>query len=60
MAATTTANRTNVVGLEQVVEHVESGAAVRASQNALLSELPGVTFAFLTLAYVVISLMALS
>jgi hypothetical protein len=59
MAATTTANRTNV-GLNQDVERVGSGVAVRAAQNALLSELPGVTFAFLTLAYVVFSLVGLS
>ena len=60
MAYTTTADRTNA-GLDQVVvERVESGEAVRVVQNALLSELPGVTFAFLTLAYVVFSLMGLS
>ncbi len=60
MAATTTANQANVAGLTPVVDRVESAAAVRASQNALLSELPGMTFAFLTLAYVVFSLVALS
>jgi hypothetical protein len=59
MAATTTANGTHV-GLDQVVvERVESGAEVRAAQNVLLSELPGVMFAFLTLAYVVSSLVVL-
>ena len=60
MAYTTTADRTSA-GLNQVVvERVESGAALRVAQSALLSELPGVTFAFLTLAYVVFSLMGLS
>jgi hypothetical protein len=59
MNATTTANGSKV-GLNQVVEQVESTAAVRAAQSVLLSELPGMTFAFLTLAYVVLSLVGLA
>jgi hypothetical protein len=59
MNATTTANGTKV-GLNQVVEQVESTSAVRAAQSVLLSELPGMTFAFLTLAYVVLSLVGLA
>jgi hypothetical protein len=58
MNATTTANGTKV-GLNQV-EQMESTAAVRAAQSVLLSELPGMTFAFLTLAYVVLSLVGLA
>ena len=37
----------------------ESTSSVRALQNAFLSELPGVTFALLTLVYVVSSLVRL-
>lgn len=59
MNATTTANGTKV-GLNQVVEQMESTGAVRVSQSLLLSELPGMTFAFLTLAYVVFSLISLA
>jgi hypothetical protein len=59
MNATTTANGTKV-GLNQMVEQVESTGAVRTSQSLLLSELPGMTFAFLTLAYVVFSLISLA
>lgn len=58
MNATTTANGTKI-GMNRV-EHVESNAAVRIAESVLLSELPGMTFAFLTLAYVVLSLVGLS
>jgi len=34
-------------------------AADRIAQNSLLSELPGVAFAFLTLAYIVLSFVSL-
>ena len=57
MAATTISQR--LAGFQQVKEQTETVAADRIAQNSMLSELPGATFAFLTLAYIVFSLMSL-
>ncbi len=57
MAATTVSQR--LAGFQQVREQTESVTANRIAQNSLLSELPGVTFAFLTLAYIVLSFVSL-
>jgi hypothetical protein len=57
MAATTINQR--LAGFQQVQEQTETAAADRIAQNSLLSELPGVAFAFLTLAYIVLSFVSL-
>lgn len=57
MAATTVSQR--FAGFQRIKEQTETVAANRIAQNSLLSELPGVTFAFLTLAYIVLSLVSL-
>jgi hypothetical protein len=57
MAATTINQR--LAGFQQVREQTETSAANRIAQNSLLSELPGVTFAVLTLAYIVLSFVSL-
>jgi hypothetical protein len=57
MAATTVEQR--LAGFQEVKEQTETVAADRIAQNSLLSELPGVAFAFLTLAYIVFSLVSL-
>ena len=57
MAATTIDQR--LAGFQQVQEQTENVAADRMVQNSLLSELPGVVFAFLTLAYIVLSFVSL-
>ncbi|MGB8682182.1 MAG: hypothetical protein WCD12_04805 [Candidatus Binatus sp.] len=57
MAATTINQR--LAGFQQVQEQTETVAADRIAQNSLLSELPGVAFAFLTLAYIVLSFVSL-
>jgi hypothetical protein len=60
MAATTINQR--LAGFQQVNEQQTETAATaadRIAQNSLLSELPGVTFAFLTLAYIVFSFVSL-
>ncbi len=57
MAATTVDRR--LAGFQQIREQTETAAADRIAQNSLLSELPGVTFAFLTLAYIVLSFVGL-
>lgn len=59
MAATTTAHHTTFAGFKPVPEQTEAGAAERIAQNTLLTELPGAAFAFLTLAYLVLSLASL-
>ena len=58
MAATIT-NQARIAGFQRIKEQTETVAADRIAQNSLLSELPGVTFAFLTLAYVVASFASL-
>lgn len=57
MAATTINQR--LAGFQQVQEQTETVAANRIAQNSLLTELPGVTFAVLTLAYIVLSFVSL-
>jgi len=57
MAATTYNQR--IAGFNEVREQTETVAADRIAQNSLLSELPGMAFAFLTLAYIVFSLVSL-
>ncbi|HYL58655.1 MAG TPA: hypothetical protein VEU51_07260 [Candidatus Acidoferrales bacterium] len=57
MAATTVNAR--IANFQRVKEQTETVAADRIAQNSLLSELPGMTFAFLTLAYVVASFASL-
>jgi hypothetical protein len=52
----TTINSTNA---QFVNYQKESTSSVRALQNAFLTELPGVTFAVLTLVYIVASLVRL-
>jgi hypothetical protein len=58
MNATTNEARLAVVA--NLNETVEATAGTRLAQNSLLSELPGVVFAVLTLGYVVSSLIALA
>jgi hypothetical protein len=57
MAATTISQK--LAGFQQVREQTETVAADRIAQNSLLTELPGLAFAVLTLAYVVFSLVSL-
>jgi hypothetical protein len=57
MAATTINQR--LAGFQDVQEQTELVAADRVAQNSLLSELPGLTFAVLTLAYIVLSFVRL-
>lgn len=58
MAATTTISQ-RLASFQQVREQTETVAADRIAQNSLLTELPGVTFAFITLSYIVLSLLSL-
>ena len=57
MAATTINQR--LAGFQQIQEQTETVAADRIAENSLLSELPGLTFAVLTLAYIVLSFVSL-
>ena len=57
MAATTINQR--LAGFQDVQEQTELVTADRVAQNSLLSELPGLTFAVLTLAYIVLSFVRL-
>ena len=52
----TTAARTN---LDYLNEQTEQSGGIRALQNVVLSELPGVTFAAITLLYVLTALIGL-
>jgi len=54
----TTINQT-LAGFQNVKEQTGASTADRIAQNSLLSELPGVAFAFLTLAYIVLSFVSL-
>ena len=56
--AATTINQ-SFAGFQQVKEQTETAVADRIAQNSLLSELPGVVFAFLTLGYIVLSFVSL-
>jgi hypothetical protein len=55
----TTVNQ-QLAGFQETQVQTENVAAERVAQNSLLSELPGVTFAFLTLAYIVFSFASLA
>jgi hypothetical protein len=56
----TTVNQARLASFQQVKEQTETVAADRLAQNSLLSELPGAAFAFLTLAYIVLSFASLA
>jgi hypothetical protein len=56
MQATTTINSTDA---KHINYRNEPTASVRALQNTVLSELPGIAFAVLTLVYIVSSLVRL-
>lgn len=58
--AATTINQARLTGFQDTKEQTETVAADRMAQNSLLSELPGATFAFLTLAYIVFSFASLA
>lgn len=51
-------NQAAIPGL--VKDEHETGEAIRRAQFAMLNELPGVVFGFLTLAWIVTSLFALA
>ena len=55
-----TTNEARFAGIANTNEAAESTAGIRFAQNSLLSELPGVVFGLITLAYVVSSLLALA
>jgi hypothetical protein len=57
--AATTINQARLAGFQQKEQTETVAAADRVAQNSLLTELPGVTFAFLTLAYIVLSFVSL-
>ena len=56
----TTVNQPRIASFEDTQAQTENVAAERVAQNSLLSELPGATFAFLTLAYIVFSFASLA
>ena len=56
----TTVKQAGLAGFQETTEQTGNVAADRIAQNSLLSELPGVTFAFLTLAYIVLSFASLA
>lgn len=56
----TTVNQPRIAGYQDAQVETENVAAERIAQNSLLSELPGATFAFLTLAYIVFSFASLA
>lgn len=56
----TTVKQATLAGFQESKERTGNMAAERIAQNSLLSELPGVTFAFLTLAYIVLSFASLA
>jgi len=51
-------DRLGLAGFRRSNEQTETDAT-RIAQGSFLNELPGVTFAFLTLAYIVLSLLSL-
>ena len=57
--AATTISQARLAGFQQKEQTETVAAADRVAQNSLLTELPGVTFAFLTLAYIVLSFVSL-
>ena len=56
----TTVKQATLAGFQESKEQTGNMAAERIAQNSLLSELPGVTFAFLTLAYIILSFASLA
>jgi len=54
----TTVEELRLTGFQASNDRKEA-VAVRVGQNSFLTELPGVAFAFLTLAYIVLSLLSL-
>ena len=54
----TIVDRLRLAGFQRSNDQTEMDAA-RIAQGTFLSELPGVTFALLTLAYIVLSLLSL-
>ena len=56
----TTVKQGGLASFQETKEQTGNLAADRIAQNSLLSELPGVTFAFLTLAYIVLSFASLA
>ena len=54
-----TINEARLAGFTKTTEN-ETTEATRHAQNSLLSELPGLVFAVITLGYIVSSLLALS
>jgi hypothetical protein len=54
----TTVDRLRLTGFQRSNEQTETDAA-RIAQGSFLTELPGVTFALLTLAYIVLSFLSL-
>lgn len=59
MNATTT-NRTEFAGLTHASETAAPTDYIRYAQNSFLTELPGVAFGLITLAYLVCSFLALA
>ncbi len=56
----TRTNEARIAGLGEFNETVEAGEAQRHAQNAFLTELPGIAFGIITLAYIVTSLIGLA
>ncbi len=56
----TTVKQAGLAAFQETTEQTGNVAADRIAQNSLLSELPGVTFAFLTLAWIVLSFASLA
>ncbi len=52
-------NEARIAGLGRIEEEASVGDALHNAQYALLNELPGVVFGFLTLAWIVTSLFSL-
>lgn len=59
MNATTT-NHTEIAGLTHTNETAAPTDYIRYAQNSFLTELPGVAFGLITLAYVICSFLALA
>jgi len=57
---TTNTNTVSLAKVERYNERPESSEATRIAQYSLLSEMPGLVFGILTLAWIVTSLVALA
>jgi hypothetical protein len=55
-----TTNEATLSAITNINEAAEATAGTRLAQNSLLSELPGIVFGFITLGYVISSLVALA